>query len=406
MPFAPPYIHCAAVDHSPTTVSSDDSCRVSIVFPCLNEEAAIGRCVDQAMEALAPTGLPGEVLVVDNGSTDRTAEIARHRGARVVTEPRRGYGRACLRGLHEARGDFVVLLDADGSYPVEMVGTFVRLMQDGRADVVLGNRFGGGMERGAMPLLNRYLGNPVLSAMTRVLFRAPLTDIHCGMRGIRRDRVAALDLRMPGMEFATEMLVKALDHGLAVQEVSIGYRPRLGASKLRPLRDAWRHAEYMLVFSPSLLFIWPGITLFLLGTALQVLLVSGPRMLFFRVWDVHTNLAGLAAALVGVTLLGLGLVGATFAWSIGMRFRHSPLARAAASWGDRPVRLAAVPLALAGAAMWTAVIVRWVASGFGALAAVPYLSLATTFLASGLELLVAAFLVHIIRLKTAAESGE
>jgi hypothetical protein len=300
---------------------------------------------------------------------------------------------------------FVLLLDADATYPVEMVEPFVRAMRDEGADVVLGNRFGGLMERGAMPRLNRYVGNPILSAMTRLLFRAPLTDIHCGMRGIRRDRVEALELRMPGMEFATEMVVKALDQGMRVRELSVPYRPRLGSSKLRPLRDAWRHAEYMLIFSPSLLFLWPGLVWFLLGTALQLVLLSGPRMVLFRTWDVHTNLAGLAAALAGSTLLVLGLVASAFAWSIGMRFRHSPVARAVARGGDRPVRIAGILFALAGTSMWIGVIGRWVGSGFGSLAAVPYLSLATTLLASGLELLGAAFLVHIIRLKTRRDSG-
>jgi glycosyltransferase involved in cell wall biosynthesis len=378
---------------------------VSIVFPALNEEAAIARCVDQAIAALARSGLRGEVVVVDNGSTDRTAQIARQRGARVVTEARPGYGAACIRGLKEAQGDFVLLLDADATYPVEMVGEFVRVLRDEGADVVLGNRFAGLMERGSMPFLNRYIGNPILSGMTRVLFGAGLTDIHCGMRGVRRDRVAALDPRMPGMEFATEMVVKALDRGMRVRELDVPYRPRLGSSKLRPLRDAWRHAEYMLVFSPAVLLLWPGFILFVLGTGLQLVLLPGPRMLLFRVWSFHTNLAGLAAALIGSTLLVLGLVAATFAWSIGMRFPHSRVARAAARIGDRPVRTAATLLALAGTSMWIAVIVHWVASGFGSLAAVPYLSLATTLLASGLELLVAAFLVHIIRLKTAADTG-
>ena len=372
---------------------------VSIVLPALNEEAAIAECVRQAMDALGRIGLRGEVVVIDNGSTDRTAEVARRGGARVVSEPRPGYGAACRRGLEEARGEFVLLLDADATYPVEMVGEFVRAMRDEDADVVLGNRFGGLMERGAMPVLNRYIGNPLLSGMTRVLFHAPLTDIHCGMRGVRRQRIAALDLCMPGMEFATEMVVKALDQGLRVREVTIPYRPRQGPSKLRPLRDAWRHAEYMLVFSPSLLFLWPGVLLFLGGMTLQLLLLSGPRMLLFRPWDMHTSLAGLAAALAGSTLLVLGLVASTFAWSIGMRFRHSPVARAVARWGDRPVRLAGTVLALAGASMWIAEIGRWAASGFGALAAVPYLSLASTLFAGGLELLVASFLVHVIRLK-------
>jgi glycosyltransferase involved in cell wall biosynthesis len=374
---------------------------VSIVFPALNEEAAIGQCVERARAALGRGGWRGEVVVVDNGSTDRTAEVARGGGARVVTEARRGYGAACLRGLTDATGEFVLLLDADATYPVEMAGEFVRAMREGGADVVLGNRFGGLMERGSMPLLNRYIGNPILSGMTRALFGTPLTDIHCGMRAIRRDRVAELDLSMPGMEFATEMVVKALDHGLRVREVSISYSPRVGLSKLRPLRDAWRHAEYMLVLSPALL-LWPGLVLFLSGTALQVLLLSGPRIVLFRQWDVHTNLAGLAAALGGATLIVLGLVAAAFAWWIGVRFRHSWLARTVAQAGDGPVRIAATLFAVTGAAMWAAVIGRWVASGFGALAAVPVLSLATTLFTSGLELLAASFLMHIMHLKTRA----
>lgn len=373
---------------------------VSIVFPALDEEAAIGQCVERARAALGRGGWRGEVVVVDNGSTDRTAEVASGGGARVVTEARRGYGAACLRGLTDATGEFVLLLDADATYPVEMVGEFVRAMREGGADVVLGNRFGGLMERGSMPLLNRYIGNPILSGMTRALFGAPLTDIHCGMRAIRRDRVAELDLSMPGMEFATEMVVKALDQGLRVQEVSISYSPRVGLSKLRPLRDAWRHAEYMLVLSPALL-LWPGLLLFFFGTALQVLLLSGPIVLFRR-WDVHTNLAGLAAALGGATLIVLGLVAAAFAWWIGVRFRHSWLARTVGKAGDRPVRVVAALLAVTGASMWAAVIGRWVGSGFGALAAVPVLSLATTLFTSGLELLAASFLMRVMHLKTRA----
>jgi glycosyltransferase involved in cell wall biosynthesis len=385
----------------PSPVARDDPTpTVSIVFPALNEEAAIGQCVERARAALGRGGLRGEVVVVDNGSNDRTAEVAKEGGARVVTEARRGYGAACVRGLTDATGEFVLLLDADATYPVEMVGEFVRAMREGGADVVLGNRFGGLMERGSMPLLNRYIGNPILSGMTRALFGAPLTDIHCGMRAIRRDRVAELDLSMPGMEFATEMVVKALDQGLRVQEVSISYSARVGLSKLRPLRDAWRHAEYMLVLSPALL-LWPGLLLFLFGTGLQVLLLSGPIVLFRR-WDVHTNLAGLAAALGGSTLIVLGLVAAAFAWWIGVRFRHSWLARTVAKAGDRPVRLAAALLAVTGASMWAAVIGRWVGSGFGALAAVPVLSLATTLFTSGLELLVASFLMHVMHLKTRA----
>ncbi|HXF94995.1 MAG TPA: glycosyltransferase family 2 protein [Gemmatimonadales bacterium] len=372
---------------------------VSVVFPCLNEQDAIGACVTRAREAMTAAGLDGEVVVVDNGSTDGSAAIAAAHGARVVHEPSRGYGNACRRGLLEATGDSIVLLDSDGTYPVELVGEFVRRIEQDGADLVIGNRFAGRLEHGAMPFLNRYVGNPVLSWLTRLLFRANVADIHCGMRAVRRDRVAALDLRTPGMEFATEMVVKAVDQDLTIAEVPLPYRQRIGRSKLSPWRDAWRHVEYMLALSPMVLFVWPGITLYLGGLAVQLVLLSGPRPLLFRAWDVHTNLAGLAASLCGATLIALGLVAIAYAWTAGLRFRHSPAARAIARLRDAPVRIAGVVVAATGAAMWILLVLRWALSGFGSLAAVPFLSLATSLLASGLELLGAAFLIHMIHLR-------
>ncbi len=371
---------------------------VTVLFPCLNEEAAIAGCVTAARNSLQDAGIRGEVLVVDNGSTDRSASLAEAAGARVVGESRRGYGSAYLRGMGEARGEHIILLDADGTYPSEMIGDFHRLLQDG-AELVMGNRFAGRMEEGAMPFLNRYLGNPVLSGMTRLLFRVGLKDIHCGMRGIRKTSLPPLALQTPGMEFATEMIVKALDQDLRVVEVGIPYRPRIGESKLMPLRDAWRHVEYMLVFSPALLFLWPGAALLLAGLGIQILLLAGPRMVFFHTWDVHTSLAGVAACLTGSTLLGLGTVCTAYAWSIGMRFRHSPLARLLGRTGDRPLRVLGLSLLLTGGGMWAAVALQWFLTGFGALAAVAYLALATSLLAAGLGLLGAAFLIHIIRLR-------
>ena len=386
------------VRRRPPTVEIAPSPEVTVLFPCLDEEQAIGGCVSDALGVLQEAGLQGEVLVVDNASTDRSAEIARERGARVVTEERRGYGSAYLRGLEEARGDYIVMLDADGTYPVEMVPEFVQRMRDG-AQLVIGNRFAGKMDREAMPLLNRYVGNPILSGMTRLLYRVRLRDIHCGMRGIRRDVVPGLELQTPGMEFATEMIVKALDHGLTFEQVGIPYRPRVGESKLHPLRDAWRHVEYMLVFSPLLLFLLPGLLLYLFGVAVQLVLLFGPRLIFFRVWGVHTNLAGLAASMTGMTLMVLGMVSCAQAWSIKMRFRHSPVSRWIARRGHRWIRMIGLGFFLSGLGMWTSIIIAWWRSGFGELAAMSYLSLATTLLASGLELVGASFLVHVISLR-------
>lgn len=333
---------------------------------------------------------------MDNASTDRSAEIARAHGARVVAEPRRGYGSAYLRGFAEATGEHVVMLDADGTYPAEKIGDFVALLEQG-ADFVMGNRFAGLMEKGAMPFMNRYVGNPVLSGLTRMLFRVRVQDIHCGMRAFRRSKLPELALQTPGMEFATEMVVKALDAGLAVRQVPIPYRPRIGESKLNPFRDAWRHVEYMLVFSPAVTFLWPGFALLALGLLIQVALLSGPTHLF-RTWDVHTSLGGLTATLAGTLLVVLGVISASYAGKIGMRFRHSPLARAVSLMGDAPVRVVGALLAVVGGGTWLAVAWQWAASGFGALAAVPQLAFASSLLVAGLALLSAAFIVHAIRL--------
>jgi len=369
---------------------------VSVIFPCLNEEEAIGQCVRAARHALDSAGMRGEVLVVDNGSVDRSAIRAREAGARVVFEPRAGYGSAYLRGIAEASGGILVMLDADGTYPAELIPDFVRPLLEGRADMVLGNRFGAELAREAMPWANRYIGNPVLSWMTRILFRLPLKDMHCGMRSVLRSQALSLSLEAPGMEFATEMIVKAIDQQLRVEEIDIPYRPRIGESKLHPVRDAWRHVEFMLVFSPGVLFLWPGLILLIAGLLVQGQLLYGPARILGREWDVHTSLAGLAAALVGATLLSLGGISTAYASGLGMRFRHSRLGRVLARAADRPWRLAGIGALAAGSLSWGLVFWRWFGSGFGALAAAHELALASSLLAVGAELLGAAFVINLL----------
>ena len=370
---------------------------VTVLYPCLNEEKAIGDSVDGALKALAAAGLHGEVLVVDNASTDRSAEIAREKGARVILESRRGYGSAYLKGLAEARGDYIVMLDADGTYPVEMVGEFVEHLRQG-AHFVCGNRFTGKMDDDAMPFVNRYVGNPVLSSLTRLLFNVRLKDIHCGMRAVRRAALPQLQLQTLGMEFATEMIVKALDADLKVVETGIPYRARIGVSKLVSLRDGWRHVEYMLVFSPIVILVLPGIALAFLGYTVQLMLLAGPIEFFSRSWSAHTSLAGLATVLTGSTFVSLGFIGANYAWTTGLRFRHSRLARRLAELEDYPLRLAGLSLATAGAVAWGWILAGWAGSGFGALSALPQVAFATSLLAPGIELMGAAMLVHLVRI--------
>ena len=240
-----------------TAPGLEDDPEVSIVIPCLNEEAAIVQVVEQALEGLAGAGLAGEVIVVDNASEDRSAELARGAGATVVLEPRRGYGSAYLTGLAAARGRYVLMADADGTYPLDLVGAFVESLRGG-ADMVIGNRFGGRIHAGAMPWANRYVGNPILTGMLNLLFGSGVADAHCGLRAVRRDVLPELKLAATGMEFASEMVIKAGKRRLRIEQIPIDYLPRLGESKLYRGRDAWRHIRFMLVYSPLFLFAAPG----------------------------------------------------------------------------------------------------------------------------------------------------
>ena len=285
---------------------------ITVVIPCLNEEEAVGKVVDQALEGIRRSGRTGEVVVVDNGSTDRSAEVAAAHGARVVTEPRRGYGSAYLTGLEDARGKYLVMGDADETYPLQELGPFVDRLEQGD-DLVMGSRFKGTIHGDAMPFLNRFVGNPILTGMLNLLFGVKISDAHCGMRAIRRDAAAALDLHSTGMEFASEMVFKAYRRGLTVSEIPIDYYPRIGESKLNRFGDAWRHVRFMLLYSPSWLFLVPGSALLVLGIAGMLVLASGPVDVFGRSWQIHTMLGFVALTLIGAQVIQLGVFARTYA---------------------------------------------------------------------------------------------
>jgi hypothetical protein len=282
---------------------------VSVVIPCLNEEAGIALVVEQTQAALAAAGLSGEVLVVDNASEDRSAELARQAGATVVFEPRRGYGSAYLAGLAAARGRYVVMADADGTYPLDRLPAFVERLRAG-ADLVLGNRFGGTIYPGAMPWPNRYIGNPLLTGMLNLLFKTRVKDAHCGLRALRRDIVPQLKLSATGMEFASEMVIKAGKRRLRVEQIPIDYRPRLGESKLSRGRDAWRHLRFMLVYSPLFLFVAPGGVAALGGLTGLVVLAAwrSPG----EPWN-GVAMAFAMLAIVGLGAIQLGVFARTYA---------------------------------------------------------------------------------------------
>jgi glycosyltransferase involved in cell wall biosynthesis len=248
---------------------------VSVVMPCLNEEESVGRCVAAALNGIRKTGLTGEVIVCDNGSSDRSVEVARESGAVVVTEPRRGYGNAYRRGFAAARGRYLVMGDSDCSYDFSRLDELVAPLLDGY-EYVLGSRFGGAILPGAMPWTHRYIGNPVLTGALNRLFGLKTSDAHSGMRAFTREAYRRMGLRSEGMEFASEVVVSAAQAGLRMTEVPIVYHPRLGESKLRGLRDALRHLRYMLLQCPRQLFVFPGSVLLALGLVAQLVVMASP----------------------------------------------------------------------------------------------------------------------------------
>jgi hypothetical protein len=292
---------------------------VSVVMPCLNESETVALCVAEALQALESAGLDGEVVVADNGSTDGSRDLAERAGARVVLVEVRGYGAALAGGFAAARGRYVVMGDADLSYDFGEVPGFVKALDAG-ADLVMGSRFRGEIEKGAMPPLHRWLGNPVLTGLGRLFFRADVSDFHCGLRAFRRDALLGLDLKTTGMEYASEMVVKAALFGLTIREIPVTLR-RDGRSRpphLRTWRDGWRHLRFLLLYSPRWLFLVPGLALTLAGAALIVWLLPGPRALGPATLDVHTMLAGAAMVLVGAAAIFSGVCAKIFGITEGL----------------------------------------------------------------------------------------
>ena len=372
---------------------------VSVVIPCLNEAATIAECVSDASTTLEQAGLDGEVVVVDNGSTDGSGELARAAGAVVVEEPRRGYGSAYLAGLSAARGDYIVMVDADLTYDFGEIPRFVSELEDG-AQFVVGNRMGD-IKPGAMPFLSR-IGNPMLSGFLNVLHRTNIHDAHCGMRAIRRDVLPVLNLRTVGMEFASEMVIRASREQLDMREIPISLHPRVGESKLSPFRDGWRHLRVILVYNPTFLFLIPGAVLFVLG-AIITLLVFAEVPVFGRNLYVHAEIIGCLLMLLGVQAIGLGLTARAF----GVYFisdRDQLLQWARGRLKLEHGLLLAVVVTLVGLSLIGVIIGRWAGGGFGSLGEVRLAILAATIVSVGAQIFFTSFLVSIIGLRRRDES--
>ena len=368
---------------------------VSIVMPCLDEAETVQECVRRAFDVLEGEGLEGEVIVVDNGSTDGSAALAEAAGAQLVHEPRRGYGSAYLAGFAQARGDYIVMADADLTYDLAELPRFVAALDAG-AEIVIGDRMKS-IQPGAMVWLHRYVGNPALATILNVLFHTGVRDPHCGMRALRRDVLPALDLRATGMEFASEMVIRAAKEHLAIRQLPVTYHPRVGESKLSSFRDGWRHLRFLLVHSPVHLFALPGAGMGLLG-GLIVLTVLARIEVFGRAWDIHALVGGCLLMIVGVQVLALGLCARTYArYFLGEQ--DAWLDRMRARFRLEHGLLLGAGILLAGLVMVAVIVGTWIDRGFGRLSEERLAVLAATLVIIGVQVFFSAFLLSILGLR-------
>jgi glycosyltransferase involved in cell wall biosynthesis len=368
---------------------------LSVVIPCLNEAENIELCVTAAQAAMTRAEIAGEVIVADNGSEDGSAELALLAGARVVHEPRRGYGSAYLAGFAAASGEYIVMADADLTYDFEEIPSFLAALRDG-ADMVVGDRMEN-IHPGAMPWLHRYVGNPLLSRFLNLLFHTGVRDAHCGMRAVRSNRLERLLLRTTGMEFASEMIVRAAKEKLDIREIPIEYHPRGGESKLSSFRDGWRHLRFLLLHSPNHLFILPGALMAAFG-ALISLTVLAHIPLLAREWDLHTLIGGSLLLIIGTQLVGLGLCAHAYAtYFMGERDAWFDRARARLRL-EHGLTLGGT-VALAGAAMLFALVLDWAQRGFGSLSQERVAIFAASLLVIGIQIVFTSFLLSILGLR-------
>lgn len=380
---------------SPASKASLQDCELSILMPCLNEAATLATCIDKARASAHRIGVSFEILVADNGSTDGSLEIAKAAGARILHVSERGYGAALRAGIDGAQGRYVIMADADDSYAFDALEPFYGALEAGH-DLVMGNRFRGGIAPGAMPPLHRYLGNPVLSFIGRLFFRIKIRDFHCGMRGFRTEAIRALKLQTSGMEFATEMVIKAAMARLNIHEIPTTLKPdgRNRPPHLRSWRDGWRHLRFMLLFSPRWLFLYPGLLLFILGALGSLWLIPEMRVVKGIGFDIHTLLYTAAASVVGMQMMLFGILARTTGSALGL-LPHSRLTE----WLTKCFRLELGLLAggafiLAALALALQTLLGWEIGGFSALDprstmrhAIPASSLGIM----GMELIIASF---------------
>lgn len=376
---------------------------LTILMPCLNEAETLATCIKKAKAYLEESGVQGEIVVADNGSTDGSQKIAKEHGARVVDVPEKGYGAALIGGCNGARGKYVIMGDADDSYDFLHLGPFVEKLREGY-DLVMGNRFKGGIEPGAMPPLHRYLGNPVLSFIARLFFPCKIGDYHCGLRGYNRESILKLGLVTTGMEYASEMVVKATLNHLKIAEVPTTLKKdgRSHAPHLRSWSDGWRHLKFLLMHSPNWLFMYPGLILFFLGLALTVVLSFGNIQIGPVGLGIHTLMYAAAAMMVGFNLVMFSLFVRSYASVTGFIPTEGKLDRWLEETSTEKGVLLGIFLFLAGIAVTIVAFCIWGKTGFGGLSPENMMRItipAMLLIVVGIEVVFGSFFIGILHIR-------
>ncbi|MGB9936886.1 MAG: glycosyltransferase family 2 protein [Methanobacterium sp.] len=370
---------------------------ISIVIPALNEEGIVGKTVKMVpVQKLKENGFDVEIVVVDNASTDNTAQEAREAGARVVFGEKRGYGNAYLKGFSEAKGDIIVMGDADGTYPFEMTYEFIQPIVNGEADFVMGSRLKGDIKEGAMPALHKYIGNPFLTWLLNALFKAGISDSHCGMRAIKKETIKLLDLKSPGMEFASEMVIEAARKNVKIAEIPINYYPREGESKLSSFTDGWRHVRFMMLYRPTPFLLVPGIIVLIMGLAFFIGVI-------LQQYRMHSLILGSLLLLIGYQMLLAWIQFGAFGAAYGIT-RTSPIIKKIMNYHSLGRELGVgLLLLLAGAAVGIKVLISWSAVGFGSLSQIQYAVMAMILSILGIQTIFSGMFLSLLLLNNRCE---
>ena len=368
---------------------------VSVVIPSLNEEKTIGNCITKVKAMFEAHHIDGELIVADN-STDNTAEIARSLGAIVITPEKRGYGNAYLAGISHAKGDFIVIADSDGTYDLAVLPDFLVPLMNGDADLVIGNRFGGGMSKDAMPWLHRYVGNPGLTRILNWLFKINLSDTHCGFRAFTKAAYEKLDLSTGGMEFASEMIVEAARRNLKIKEVPIAYYPRIAPSKLNSFSDGWRHLRFMMLYKPIPFLFVPGMLVFLLGVLLSLtILILGN----VTTSHMHSLIFGTILVIIGFQTIAMGIFMKAYAVVHGLSEKEGLIKKLLDYHSLEIELILGAVLLLGGLVIGLKVLHTWISVGFGSLSEIEYAVVAMLLAAIGIQVIFTAIFLSVMLLE-------